>query len=263
MIEPVASQWKSPGSILKRMPRLLVPTTPVIAASVAFLVALACGGESDRDRLGGAGHGVQAGRVAVDSVRAIRLQYRAVIDSSETYLPQVLSAGDSVLKRWLSTTVKPIVVFMAHSSDVPGYTPAHREIVIEAFNRWERLSEVPLRFAITNDSADAAVVVVWRERFPGHRTGQTEVRWDPQGWLLGGVLTLATRTSERWNLSADAIYTVALHEIGHLIGLAHSDDPDDLMYHSTTVHDLTARDRRTVELLYALPPGSLRDPAGR
>jgi hypothetical protein len=32
------------------------------------------------------------------------------------------------------------------------------------------------------------------------------------------------------------------------------------MYQSTEVHDLTIRDRQTAQLLYALPPGSLKLP---
>jgi len=32
------------------------------------------------------------------------------------------------------------------------------------------------------------------------------------------------------------------------------------MYASTEVHDLTLRDRQTAQVLYALPPGSLRLP---
>ena len=37
--------------------------------------------------------------------------------------------------------------------------------------------------------------------------------------------------------------------------------PVDEMYPTTSVHDLTSRDRKTAMLLYSLPPGSVRGPA--
>jgi predicted Zn-dependent protease len=132
------------------------------------------------------------------------------------------------------------------------------EAARNAFGRWERVADVPVRFRFVGDSAHADVRVRWIDAFPMRRTGQADLTWRRDGWLQTGSLTLATHTQDGDLLTADAVYTVALHEIGHLLGLDHSDDSADVMYQSTEIHDITARDRRTARLLYQIPPGSYR-----
>ena len=194
----------------------------------------------------------------VASVRALRRSIRRRIAESDTYLGFALSEGDSMLKRWRNRSTEPLTVFLSVGT-VPGYSEDLRGAVREAFTRWERVGAIPVVFQFVRDSAQAEVFVNWIESFPIRRTGQADVMWDPDGWLVRGLLTIATHMNDGHSVSRDAAYTVALHEIGHLLGLGHSDDPDDLMYPATSVHNLTPRDRRSARLLYALPPGSVRD----
>ena len=108
------------------------------------------------------------------------------------------------------------------------------------------------------DSAAAEVRFKWRLQFEIQRTGQTDLTWDQDGRLVNGVVTLATFDPAGRPLSVDDVRVVALHEIGHLIGLDHSADSTDIMFAMTKVRDLSSRDIASARLLYQLPPGTLR-----
>jgi len=195
----------------------------------------------------------------LDSARSVRAAVRKRIADSDTYLGYVLVEDDSVLKRWQDRTVRMLTIHVG--PNLAGRTPDGLETSLRrAFDRWERVGAIPVSFRAIRDSARAEVHVHWIRSFPMIRSGQAEVFWDGDGWIRKGILTLATHDAGGRAIPADLLYTVALHEIGHLLGLGHSDDPGDLMYPVTTVSDLTGRDRRSARLLYALPPGSVKAP---
>jgi hypothetical protein len=202
-----------------------------------------------------------AAAVAVlkDSLRAARTRLLDAIAERDTYLPAMLVESDSLIRRWPERVVRPIRVHLPEPA-ISGYAVAMGQAVENAFARWERVGGIPVSFQVVRDSAWVDVQVKWVDAFPFERAGQADIVWDRQGWVVRGTLTLATHTFRGHPLNADAVQTVALHEIGHLLGLGHSDDQRDVMYASTDVHDLTLRDRQTAQLLYALPPGSLRLP---
>src|SRR5881296_1094725 len=185
----------------------------------------------------------------------IRRRIRA--SAGITYLNEIVAASsDSVLHRWDSRVSTPVRVLLAGTT-VANFQPAFLDAVRSAFERWQEAG-VPVRFNLDADSSAAEVQVHWRIQFEGERSGQTDLQWDDDGHLIAGTVTLATFDPKGQPLAPDDVRVMALHEIGHLIGLDHSPNAGDIMYAQPKVRDLSPRDIRTASLLYDLAPGALR-----
>jgi predicted Zn-dependent protease len=183
-----------------------------------------------------------------------RRQIRA--SAGLTYLNEVVAASDdSMLHRWDNRVTRPVRVYIA-ASRAANYQPAFPDAVRSAVRVWEEV--VPIRFEFTADSVDAEVEVRWRVQFDIDRTGQTDLIWDENGHIQNGVVTLATFDPKGQPMGPQEIRLVALHELGHVIGLDHSPDSADVMFPVATAGQLTRRDVETARLLYRLAPGSLR-----
>jgi predicted Zn-dependent protease len=107
-------------------------------------------------------------------------------------------------------------------------------------------------------------MIRWIDHFDFDRAGQTDLTWDQSGRVRRASISLALRTHTGTVLPDPALQSVAVHEAGHALGLPHSSDTNDVMFPATRTGTLTERDRRTIEVLYRLPPGPVHDElAGR
>ena len=192
-----------------------------------------------------------------DQLARAETRRRLRASAGYTYLSEVVAESeDSALHRWDDRATRAVRVYL-QTGTAANFQPAFLDAVRSAFDRWAEAG-VPVRFDVGADSEHAEVRFRWKVQFDIDRTGQTDLRWEQDGHIDSGVVTLATFDPKGRPLSSDDVRLVALHEIGHLIGLDHSSDSSDVMFANTRVRDLSPRDIRSALMLYRLAPGPVR-----
>jgi hypothetical protein len=171
----------------------------------------------------------------------------------DTYLGAMLAGRDSANYRWPDRRNDPIAVWVQDAA-LAGFDPRLHMVVQDAFAGWSR-AEVPLEFRFVFDSTTADVHVTWVDRYESRTTGRTRWAHDQHDWILGGDIVLALHQPDGRALDERAMLAIALHEVGHLLGLSHSPDARDIMSADVHVSELSEADLRTLRLVYALPPG--------
>lgn len=198
---------------------------------------------------------------AADRLTRIAAREQLTREAGGTYLDSLIVSTDSVVRRWPDRWGTPLRVYLVEGG-APGYLPRMAGLVREAFDRWEQTG-IGVRFQMVPDSAGADITVRWIDHFDFDRAGQTDLTWDQLGRVRRAAISLALRTHTGAPLPDGALMSVAVHEAGHAIGLPHSADTSDVMFPATRTSQLTERDRRTVEVLYRIPPGPVKDDSTR
>ena len=184
---------------------------------------------------------------------------RLTSSSGGTYIGEVLTSHDSSIARWPDRRVQPLRVWVQPIGRIEDWSPSSIDIVRNAFMDWADTG-IPINFTFVLDSASADVRVSWVDRFTEPISGKTLWSHDDRWWILEASIILAVHHRTGETLDSAATRAIALHEIGHLIGLDHTADSTSIMTPRVRVKNLSAADVATAQLLYTLPPGRVGAP---
>jgi Ca2+-binding RTX toxin-like protein len=145
----------------------------------------------------------------------------------------------------------------------------YQQLVRDAFQTWESVANID--FVEISDSATSDIRLGWDYIDGAYNTvGEASYSY----FVTPGFDTIDSAeirfdTSETWSTDMTAIggvnfYAVALHEIGHAIGLDHTQtgDPPSVMTALTSVDDLTSYDVAVIRALYGAGFGAQIGTAG-
>jgi hypothetical protein len=185
------------------------------------------------------------------------IRKRIMLSDKGTYIDEMLLERDSSLARWPERIATPIRVWVGSAPTLGGWDAQFPDKVRDAFSEWSALG-IPVKFTFVRDSADADVHVTWVDHFDTPISGKTLWARDRNWWIVSGNITLALHHNGGEALDQRAIHAIALHEVGHLLGLDHTLDTSNIMTAKVRVRELSDADRATIKLLYELPPGSVK-----
>jgi hypothetical protein len=174
-----------------------------------------------------------------------------------TYIDEILLERDSSLSRWPDRRARPLRVWVQAASRTASISLDFIPIVQDAFSSWSGTG-IPLSFTYVMDSASADVHVTWVDHFDDTISGKTLWAHDESSWIVEANIILALKHNSGEPLDGAAIRAISLHEVGHLIGLDHTRDSQNIMTPKVRVKELSPADVATARLLYTLPPGPVK-----
>lgn len=196
------------------------------------------------------------------------LRYKLLDGIENNYIFNAAMGSD--ILRWDIRSF-PLSVYIDSPNSVPPY---YIESINRAMNLWSSRTNF-VKFKQAQNPLDADILIRF-ENTPNdlckggickYAIAHTEPQIDKNKILKQMDLTFYKTNPRKENFTSREVFNTALHELGHTLGImGHSDNPNDLMYSMkesdidifafmrSEEHSLTARDLKTLVLLYRIEP---------
>ncbi len=196
------------------------------------------------------------------------LRYKLLDGIENNYIFNAAMGSD--ILRWDIRSF-PLSVYIDSPDTVPPY---YIESIKRAMNLWTSRTNF-VKFKQAQNPVEADILIRF-EDIPNdlcqggvckYTIAHTEPQIDKNKILKQMDLTFYKTNPRKENFTSREVFNTALHELGHTLGImGHSDNPNDLMYSMkesdfdiftfmrAEEHSLTARDLKTLVLLYRIEP---------
>lgn len=144
----------------------------------------------------------------------------------------------------------PINVYVA-----PG---EYSNLVKSAFTTWQKASDNLVQFVFTGNVVNSQISVEFVDKLSipyqeGFEAGHAAVKAKNNVIYKANIELLKVNPQSGQKLLSEVIYSTALHEIGHAVGIqGHSNNDNDLMSAKNALgkKSITTRDLNTLKMLY-------------
>lgn len=181
------------------------------------------------------------------------LAAQSVVPPGAAYVESPEDAGTAAAARWRIEPGSHRTLRVAFGQP-PGGRQAFWNAARHALDVWAAVPGLPIRFEVTDTTGNADIEFRWIDRFPTSQAGAAHRRLNDGGYIRRVVVVLALDHADGSPMSDEFRRLVALHEVGHALGLPHSEDPGDVMHPGNRNFAISSRDLRSLDTLYGLPP---------